>query len=276
MSAAEPPVAPPPALQKVKALLFDVFGTVVDWRSTIHAELIQRARNKIESPGFQGFPQELQARLKGLTDDDWAKFAQEWRNSYGTFTKTFVPGVTEWKDIDTHHYESVVELMNRWHVAEAFTSDEMKSLSLIWHYLDPWKDSPDGLKLLGAKFVTSSLSNGNQSLLHDLKEHGGLAFQRLISSADFKAYKPHPTTYLGAAATLGFKPEECAMVAAHLDDLKGAKSCGFRTIYVERPREEAWTQERQQLEGARVWVDLWVAEREGGFIEVATRLGISD
>jgi 2-haloacid dehalogenase len=275
MPAAAADVVPVP-LRNVKALVFDVFGTVVDWRSSVHAELIKRAAGKTSGPEFPKFPEALQSRLKGLTDDDWATFAQEWRNSYGKFTQTFVPGVTEWKDIDTHHHDSLVALLEQWDVAAAFTKEEIKDLSLVWHYLTPWADSSRGLGLLGTRFVTSTLSNGNQSLLKDLNEFGKLGFQRLISSGDFKAYKPNPRTYLGAASTLGFEPEQCAMVAAHLGDLKAARSCGLKTIYVERPREEGWATQQELIREARDWVDLWVTEDQDGFVEVARQLGISE
>ncbi|KAH8670915.1 HAD-like domain-containing protein [Xylariales sp. PMI_506] len=273
MSTADPVASSP--FRSVKALLFDVFGTVVDWRSTVTGALIRRAHEKTTSPAFKTYPEALQARFHVLKDDDWAQFAQEWRHSYGRFTKSFVPGVTGWKDIDTHHYESLVELLGKWEIVEAFDVNEIRDLSLIWHYLTPWEDSANGLGLLGSRYVTSSLSNGNQSLLQDLNKHGNLGFQKLISSADFKAYKPHPSTYLGAARTLGFQPEECAMVAAHLGDLKAARSNGLKTIYVERNREEEWANHEELITEARNWVDLWVSEDEGGFVEVAKRLDIS-
>ncbi|KAI1876207.1 uncharacterized protein JN550_001703 [Neoarthrinium moseri] len=271
MSTAEASI--PPSLINVKALLFDVFGTVVNWRSTVHAELVKRAREKLSSPG--SLPEPLRARLQKITDDDdWARFAQEWRNSYGKFTRTFVPGQTPWKDIDTHHHDSLLELLEAWSIRAAYTETEVRSLSLIWHYLAPWPDSSAGLAKLGTAYTTATLSNGNQALLRDLDETGQLGFQHLISSADFGAYKPHPKTYLGAAAKLGLRPDECALVAAHLGDLQAAKSHGFGAIYVERSREEAFSP--QEVEEARGWVDLWVAEGEGGFVEVARRLGISN
>ncbi|ORY68737.1 haloacid dehalogenase [Pseudomassariella vexata] len=248
MAAESPQI--PPALRNVKVLLFDTFGTVVDWRKNV------------------------KSRLQSLTADDWSRFAQEWRNSYGVFTRSFDPEVSEWKDIDTHHHESLIGLLHKWNLAGTFTDGEVKSLSLVWHRLTPWHDSVQGLEMLGRRFVTSTLSNGNQSLLQDLNEHGQLGFQRLISSADFKAYKPKPAVYLGAAGVLGLKPEECAMVAAHLEDLKAARDCGLKTIYVERPLEEAWPKGEQLYSESRSWVDLWVTEKEDGFVELARRLDI--
>ncbi|KAL7623077.1 hypothetical protein AAE478_006756 [Parahypoxylon ruwenzoriense] len=266
----------PEALRGIKALTFDVFGTVVNWRLTVHRELVKRAREKIASPTFSSLPEPSRARLQSMTDDDWATFVQEWRTSYYEFTRGFVPGESEWKDIDTHHYDALHGLLQKWGIAGVFTDDEARSLSLVWHRLEPWDDSAAGIQKLGTRFVTSTLSNGNRSLLKDLNDYGGLGFRRIVSTADFGAYKPHPSTYLGAADTLGVRPEEVAMVAAHLGDLAAARSNGLRTIYVERPQEEAWGGGEERYKEAREWVDLWVAEREGGFLEVAKRLGISE
>jgi 2-haloacid dehalogenase len=265
-----------PGFEDIKALLFDVFGTVVDWRTTVVAELIRRAESKQASPDFGGLSDESStSRFQRLTAEDWATFAQEWRNSYGKFTRSFVPGVTEWKDIDTHHHESLLELLSAWGISGIYDDDEARSISLVWHYLKPWDDSSRGLQLLGTRFVTSTLSNGNHALLEDLNEHGKLGFQRIISSADFKAYKPNPKTYLGAAKSLGVEPHQCTLVAAHLGDLKAARSHGFKTIYVERFREETWGRDSTEFVDARTWVDIWVSEDKEGFIEVARRLGVA-
>ncbi|KAI2605968.1 haloacid dehalogenase [Hypoxylon fragiforme] len=278
----------PPALRNIKALTFDVFGTVVDWRSTVEDALAEVAQAKVASPTYASLPAASRARLEALTADDWARFAQEWRASYHVFTSTFVPGETAWKDIDAHHLDSLRVLLRAWGLADIFLpssadddddegGEEVRSLSLVWHRLRPWADSAAGIRRLGTRLQTATLSNGNQSLLRDLDAHGGLGFRRIISTADFGAYKPHPSTYLGAAAALGARPDEVAMVAAHLGDLAAARELGFRTIYVERPGEEQWgPREGRYREAREEWVDLWVAEGEGGFEEVARRLGIPE
>lgn len=212
--------------------------------------------------------------MSKLTDQDWAQFAQEWRNSYKKFTKSFVPGETEWRDIDTHHHLALIDLLKQWKLEEMYTEDEVKELSLIWHYLDPWPDSSAGLHKLNTKFITSTLSNGNQSLLKDLNDHGNLGFKKLQSSGDFKAYKPHRTVYLGAANAMGVEPTDVAMVAAHLSDLQAARGLGFKTIYVERKDEEDWKPHQEEYKDAKTWVDMWIKEEENGFVEVARRLGI--
>lgn len=243
----------------------------MNWRSTVTSALINRASVKATSSETS---EKLKKRLSELTDQDWGTFAQEWRNSYKQFVSSFVPGETEWRDIDTHHYLSLAELLMKWNMEGLYVDDEMKGLSLIWHFLDPWTDSSRGLHLLGTQFVTSTLSNGNQSLLKDLQEYGDLGFQRLQSSADFKAYKPHPSVYRGAAAAMGLETSEVAMVAAHLGDLKAAKGCGMKTIYVERKREEDWNPQEKEYLDSKEWVDMWVGEEEGGFLEVARRFGL--
>lgn len=258
-----------------KALTFDVFGTVVNWRETVTATLIQCAAAQTSSSSQSAsLSPELRVRLSKLTNEDWGKFAQEWRDTYKKFVREFVPGETEWRDIDTHHHLSLIDLLKKWDLEDLYTEDEVETLSLIWHYLDPWADSSAGIHKLGTKFITSTLSNGNPSLLKDLQKHGNLGFKKLQSSADFKAYKPHPSTYLGAAKAMGFEPGEVAMVAAHLNDLKAARSCGFRTIYVEREREEDWSPGQEQYQDAKSWVDIWVKEEGDGFLEVAKRFGI--
>lgn len=149
--------------------------------------------------------------------------------------------------------------------------DEAKlvELSMKWHFLTPWPDTCQGIKELNRLFYTCTLSNGNVSLLEDMVKHGKIEFTHVFSAEMFKSYKPNPKVYLGAAEKLGLKPSECVMVAAHLDDLKHAKACGFRTIYVERPQEERYPELRYQ--GI---ADVWVDQGEQGFVTAAERLGI--
>ncbi|OTB07033.1 hypothetical protein M426DRAFT_318398 [Hypoxylon sp. CI-4A] len=266
----------PETLRNVKALTFDVFGTAVDWHTSVSQELVKQAQEKTTSPAYDSLPGALRERLERITAEDWARFAYEWRLTYYYFTRSFVPGESKWKDVDTHHYDSLNDLLSKWELAGTYTDEEVRSLSLVWHKLKPWDDSSEGIKRLGTRLTTATLSNGNQSLLHDLNTYGDLSFRRIISTADFGAYKPHPSTYLGAAEALGLRPDEVAMVAAHLADLAAARSNGLRTIYVERPQEESWSPEEKRYKEAREWVDIWVADGEDGFLEVAKRLGISE
>lgn len=190
------------------------------------------------------------------------------------FVIGFIPGKDDWIDIDTHHYLSLKVLLREWGLESLYTEDEAKDLSKDWHFLDPWEDTSAGLYRLGTKFVTSTLSNGNRSLLEDLSKHGQLCFHQLQSSADFKAYKPHRSVYLGGVEVLGLNPGEVAMVAAHLGDLEAAKVAGLRTIYVERKAEEDWKKDEDRYINAKNWIDMWVTEEEGSFLEVARRFGI--
>ncbi|KAF4983306.1 hypothetical protein FZEAL_1244 [Fusarium zealandicum] len=255
-------------LTKVKALTFDVFGTVVDWRSSVTQELTLRAFRKLSSD----LPEGLKSRLESLTEDDWGRFAQEWRESYGAFTADFDPEKDSWKTIDQHHHDSLVELLKTWELANLYTSSEIESLSLVWHRLTPWSDSADGVQELGRTLKTSTLSNGNVSLLGDLNDFGNLGFQVLLSAEKFKVYKPNPALYLGAARELGLEPHEVAMVAAHLGDLEGARSCGLRTVYIERPREEDWSKHDENYQRAKEWVDLWITEGEDGLVTLSQKL----
>ncbi|KAJ0343305.1 hypothetical protein COL922a_000034 [Colletotrichum nupharicola] len=258
-------------LSNVKALTFDVFGTVVDWRSSVTDELTSRASAKAISETLSP------AEKDKLAAVDWPTFAQEWRNSYKNFVHSYVPGQTAWKDIDAHHHDSLVELLHENRLEGVWSEDEIRDLSLVWHRLRPWPDSAAGLQRLGSKFVTATLSNGNWTLLDDLDSFGGLGFRKILSGEVWKAYKPNPVVYDGAVEALlgkGGEKGDVAMVAAHLGDLYAARGRGMRTVYVERAREEDWEVGSQKYEDAKGWVDVWVKVDEGGFEEVARRLGV--
>lgn len=255
-----------------KALTFDVFGTVVNWRKSVTSALISSAEAKLSSPS--SLSAEIQKKLSHLTALKWAEFAQEWRNSYMKFVIGYKPNEDEWLDIDTHHKRSLLVLLKTHGLEGLYDEEEIEKLSKIWHFLEPWKDSSEGLQRLGAKFVTSALSNGNHSLLRDLNEFGNLGFQLLQSAEDFKAYKPHSTVYQGACRKLGLESGEVAMVAAHLGDLKYARATGMRTIYIEREREEGLDPQSDEYAYAKTWVDMWITKEEDGLVEVARRFGV--
>lgn len=287
----------PQPLKGLKALIFDVFGTVVDWRHPVEAALaaalkppnnsgLQRRRSAT-TEDEAAERAEAEARAGALKGTHVAALAQEWRDSYKRFTRGFRPGTDSWKDVDAHHRDSLVALLRRHGLWGVFAlgddvSAEVDELSLVWHRLTPWPDSADGLRALGPggggdgddglSLVTATLSNGNRTLLEDLDAFGSLGFARLFSAEDFGAYKPDPRVYLGAVERLGCQPGEVAMVAAHLNDLDAARKLGLRTIYVERDGEEDWEVGSERYEAARGWVDLWVGVDEGGFVEVARRL----
>jgi 2-haloacid dehalogenase len=151
-----------------------------------------------------------------------------------------------------------------------WSAKEVQEISLLWHKLDPWTDSVPGLAALNSRYPTCTLSNGNFSLLEDLRTYGKLSFSHIFSAEAFQTFKPNKAVYFGAAEKLRLRPEQCALVAAHLADLKAAKGCGYSTIYVGRPREESWNE--QQIEKAKTWVDLWVEDGGDGFLEVDRKL----
>ncbi|KAL4761914.1 haloacid dehalogenase, type II [Aspergillus foveolatus] len=257
---------------QTKALFFDVFGTTVQWRKVVTKALKEASENALRSDR-ESLQDDIRAQASAMTEDNWHSMAEDWRASYGRFTSTFDPS-NAFVSIDQHHYDSLLEILRSRQLDELFTESELQDLVQCWHRLEPWDDTVEGLKLLSSKFRTSTLSNGNVSLLEDLVRHASLPFTDIVSAEHFGAYKPSPRVYLGAAEKLGFKPEECVLVAAHLKDLKAAKAGGFGTIYVERVGEEFGNLDHAIQEG---YVDLAVEMEDSpdGFVEVARRLGIS-
>jgi 2-haloacid dehalogenase len=257
-----------------KAFLTDVFGTVVDWRATVTNHLTKSAEEVLNSPA-RSLPSATRAAASTVS---WPDFAQAWRNTYYHFTRSYTPSATvPFKSVDQHHLDSLIKLLSDHGISDLFTETEIHKLSLIWHFLDPWPDSSAGLGQLNDRgFITATLSNGNTSLLEDLAKHGSLPYTSIVSAEDFGAYKPHPDVYLGAAKKLGFKPEECCLVAAHLGDLKAAKGCGYQACYIERKQEEGWPQEKAEEAKKEGWVDMWVTVEEDGFKEVARRFAGRD
>lgn len=262
------------ALQPPRALFFDTFGTVVEWRSCVTNDLRAAALQALADPD-KDLPADERDRASALTEQDWLGLAEAWRRSYGVFTRNFDPS-SEFVSVDQHHYTALKGLLLQRGIQNLFNDRELWELTWAWHRLNPWADSAEGLALLNTKFITSTLSNGNVSLLEDLKQHGSLPFTHLTSSEHFRAYKPSHKVYLGAASRLGLEPSQCALVAAHLNDLRAAKDCGFQAIFVERELEEAWSAEEVAKAKADGWVDIWVDQDTGGFIEVARRFGIHD
>ncbi|KAL4806991.1 HAD-like domain-containing protein [Aspergillus unguis] len=256
-----------------KALFFDVFGTTVRWRESVTKALREASERALRSNREEIYP-ELRAQASAMTDDNWHSMAEDWRASYGRFTATFDPTKSSgFVSVDEHHYDALVEILRSRQLDELFTESELQELVQCWHRLDPWDDTVKGLGLLSSKFRTSTLSNGNVSLINDLIQHGSLPFTDITSSEHFGIYKPDPRVYRGAAERLGFTPEQCVMVAAHLGDLEAAKKCGFGTIYVERIGEE-FDSLQKALDKGYVDLAVEIENSPNGFVEVARRLGI--
>lgn len=256
-----------------KALFFDVFGTCVDWRTPVKAELCTQARSALESP-TSTLPGAVRTKVSDMnTSDDWGEFAQQWRNSYMSFVLSIAADPTlPYKTIDQHHLDSLKVLVQEWGFSGLWTEAQLLDLSLVWHRLTPWPDTAEGLRLLNGITSTATLSNANIELLRDLNDRGDMAFQHVLSAEMFASYKPSPKVYLGAAGKLGYRPEECAMVAAHLGDLKAARGCGLRTIYVERVDEEGFSEDEIRKAKDEGWVDLWVGQADDGFVAVFNHL----
>ena len=257
-----------------RALLFDIFGTCVDWRSTVTKALNDQAHTTLSS-ATASLAAYLRMRASSMTLDDWGNLAQEWRDSYKQFTKSLAEDSgLPWKTVDEHHLNSLKQLLVVWQLEGLWTSEEIQALSLIWHRLNPWPDSSLGIKELNKLFWTVTLSNGNLSLLNDLHVYAKIDFTHVFSAELFGSYKPSPKVYLGAVEKLGLKPSECAMVASHLSDLKAAKSTGLQAIYVERPSEEDWSDELVENARTEGWVDLWIPAGQEGFVTMAERLRV--
>lgn len=200
-----------------KALLFDVFGTVVDWRGSIIAE-------------GQAF-----GRARGL-DVDWAAFADGWRAKYQPAMQRVRDGQTGWVKLDDLHRQNLDELLEEMAIT-CLTRDEIDHWNRVWHRLSAWPDAIEGLTRLKTKFILATLSNGNVALIVNMAKHANLPWDAVLGAEVAGHYKPQPEAYLKTAQILGLAPEECLMVAAHNSDLVAAGACGLGTAFVARPRE---------------------------------------
>tara|TARA_B100001013_G_scaffold8913_1_gene5461 strand:+ start:2649 stop:3497 length:849 start_codon:yes stop_codon:yes gene_type:complete len=217
VSGSNPAAAQSEVANSVKALTFDVFGTVVDWRSSIIRE-----------------GQLLSAR-KGF-EIDWGEFADNWRAGYGPAMNRVRNGELPWTKIDDLHRMILDELVIE-HGLVGLSEGELDDFNRAWHRLSPWPDTVAGLNRLKTKYVIATLSNGNVALLTNMAKNAGLPWDAVLSAELAKHYKPDPEAYLTAADLLGLSPEQVMMVAAHPGDLRAAARTGLRTAYVVRPLE---------------------------------------
>jgi 2-haloacid dehalogenase len=216
----------------VKALLFDVFGTVVDWRTSVIREL-------------EGF-----GRGRGY-ERDWVAFADRWRSLYQPAMEEVRAGRRPWTILDTLHRESLVTLLREFDIA-GIGENEIEHLTTIWHRLDPWPDSVGGLLRLKTRYVIGPLSNGNVALLTNMAKRAGLPWDVILGAEVARAYKPLPEAYTRCTAILGLKPQQVMLVAAHNNDLAAAASAGLRTAFVVRPLEYG-PQQKKDLHADRAW-----------------------
>jgi 2-haloacid dehalogenase len=201
----------------IKALFFDVFGTLVDWRS--------------------GIAREAEAALKPRGAAlDWLAFADAWRGEYQGAMEEVRSGRIEFCKLDLLHRRNLEITLKRFGVA-ALGEDEMRNLNLAWHRLDGWPDVATGLARLKRKFLLAPVSNGNISLMVDLARRSNFPWDAILGAEIAGDYKPKPAVYLASAAAFDLAPDACMMVAAHSKDLAAAAALGLRTAHVARPNE---------------------------------------
>jgi len=200
----------------VKAMVFDTFGTVVDWRGSILREATEWGKEK-----------NLQI--------DWGKFADQWRAGYGPSMQKVRKGELPWTKLDDLHRMILEDLLKQYHII--LTEEEKAHWTNVWHRLSGWPDAVEGLTRLKKNYIIATLSNGNVSLLVDMAKFAGLPWDTVFGADLFHHYKPDPEVYLGAVGLLSMKPNEVMMCAAHPPDLNAAKALGLRTGYVPRPLE---------------------------------------
>jgi len=201
----------------VKALFFDVFGTLVDFRTSIARE----AEAILKPHGYAL---------------DWPAFADAWRGEYQGALEEVRSGRMPFCKLDVLHRRNLELTLKRFNVA-ALGEDEMHNLNLAWHRLDAWPDVPGGLAQLKRKHWLAPVSNGNISLMVDLARRNNLPWDAILGAEIAGDYKPKPRVYLAAAAAFDLKPQDCMMVAAHSKDLAAAAALGLRTAHVARPNE---------------------------------------
>ncbi|PWT97530.1 MAG: haloacid dehalogenase type II [Terriglobia bacterium] len=231
----------------VKALVFDTFGTVVDWRGSI----IEEGRVWGKEKGIQV---------------DWARFADRWRAGYAPAMEKVRKGELPWTKLDDLHRMLLEDLLKEFHI-EGLSEAEKDHWNRVWHRLKPWPDSVAGLTRLKKKYVIAPLSNGNVALLNNMAKHAGLPWDLILSAELAHHYKPDREAYLTAVDLLGLKPEETMMCAAHSGDLRAAHGFGLRTGFIHRPNEYGPT--RQADKASKGEFDA-VA---GDMIELASLLG---
>lgn len=235
-------------LQEVKALTFDVFGTVVDWRGSIMREAKQLGRTI------------------GVTAD-WAAFADAWRAGYAPAMDRVRKGELPWTTIDVLHRRILEDILRQFSI-RSLDEAQKQALNRAWHRLKPWPDSVRGLKRLKRRFIIATLSNGNVSLLTNMAKHARLPWDCIISAELAHHYKPDREAYLSAAALLDLRPDQVMMVAAHKSDLDAAARAGMKTAFVTRPLEF----------GPRGAKDLKFEKRFSvnakDFEDLATKLGV--
>jgi 2-haloacid dehalogenase len=232
----------------IRACLFDVFGTVVDWRTSVSRELAAFAKHK------------------GINGIDWLEFAVEWRKLYQPSMEEVRSGRRAFTILDVLHRETLEKLIARYRI-KGLSDADVDHMNRAWHRLDPWPDSVPGLTKLKERYVITTLSNGNVALLTNMAKRAGLPWDLILSAELVRHYKPDPETYLMIPYLLDLRPDQVMLVAAHPNDLRHAQENGLRAAYVPRPSE--WGPEGEAEEPDPSF-DL-VAE---DLVDLAEKLGV--
>lgn len=206
------------AVAEVKALTFDVFGTVVDWRGSIIDQCTAFGAER------------------GMQHVDWGAFADAWRAGYAPSMNRVRQGELPWTNIDALHRMVLDQLLDKFGIAGLSEADK-DHLNRVWHRLNAWPDAVPGLTRLRQRFILATLSNGNVALLTNMAKYAGLPWDCILSAELAHHYKPDPEVYKMAADLLGLQVQEVMMVAAHKNDLRAAQSVGLQAAFVPRPGE---------------------------------------
>ena len=233
----------------VKALVFDVFGTVVDWRNSVARQAAALAK------------------AKGVTLDPIA-FADAWRGRYQPQMETVRSGKRPWTILDVLHRESLVALLPEFGLEGKLSEAEIDEFSRAWWRLDPWADVVSGLTRLKKKFIIGPQSNGNIAIMVNLAKHAGLPWDVILGAEVVRNYKPVPQSYSDCCRILALPPQQVMMVAAHNNDLAAAQKQGLSTAFVARPTEKGRDQ-KTDLTATGNW-DIVARD----FNELADRLGV--
>ena len=223
------------SLTGVRAMVFDVFGTVVDWRGGVARE----ARPFLQR--------------HGAGQADPSLFADAWRRRYQPAMEAVRSGGRPYTRLDVLHRENLEAVLPAFGIEPGrVPAAELDELTLAWHRLDPWPDVVAGLTRLKAGFTIAPLSNGNIVLMLDMAKRAGLPWDAILGAEVSRAYKPTPEAYLRTADVLALQPSQMCLVAAHNSDLAAARSCGFRTAFVARPTEHGPDQQTD-LRAEQAW-----------------------
>ena len=232
----------------VKAMVFDTFGSVVDWRGSITRDLTRWGTEN----GYSC---------------DWTALAVKWRSLYQPSMEKVRSGQREWTILDVLHRESLEQLLPEFGL-EKMTEAQRQHVNKVWHRLDGWPDAVSGLTRLKSKYIIAPLSNGNVSLLTDIAKYTGLPWDLNLSTEVFHCYKPQPQSYLGVAKILQLDPSEVMMCAAHNDDLAAARKVGLKTAFWPRPTEHG-PEQKTNLAATEKW-DIVAKDIR----DLATQMGV--